>query len=424
MNNHMTSAHVIIVGAGFAGINAAKKLGNINGIRVTIIDKKNYHLFQPLLYQVAMAGLSPSEIASPVRSILAKYNNINIVLDKVTNINLSNQIIHTEFKDYEYDYLILACGATHSYFGRNEWESFAPGMKTIEQATEIRRRVLTAFELAERENDTNKINRYLTFIVVGGGPTGVEITGSLCEIAHFTLNKEFKNIDPKNTKIYLIEAGSKILASFSEKLSLQALKDLKKIGATVRINARVGNITKEGVWIGDELIPANTVIWAAGVQPSETGKLLGTELDHLGRVVVEANLNLKNHENVFVLGDQSHAKGKNNVPLPGLAPVAIQQGIHTAKNIINIVNGKALLPFRYFDKGQMATIGRGRAISEFSGIKMTGKIAWFSWLFIHILYLIGFRNKFFVFWQWMWSYITFGRGSRLITNQDWKNNDS
>ena len=424
MNNHMTSAHVIIVGAGFAGINAAKKLGNVNGIRVTIIDKKNYHLFQPLLYQVAMAGLSPAEIASPVRSILAKYNNIDVVLGKVTNINLSNQIIHTEFKDYEYDYLILACGATHSYFGRNEWENFAPGMKTIEQATEIRRRVLTAFELAERESDPNKINSYLTFIVVGGGPTGVEITGSLCEIAHFTLNKEFKNIDPKNTKIYLIEAGNKILTNFSDKLSQQALKDLKKIGATVKTNARVENITKDGVWIGNELIPSHTVIWAAGVKPSETGKLLGTELDHLGRVVVEANLNLKNHKNVFVLGDQSHAKGKNNTPLPGLAPVAIQQGIHTAKNIVNIVNGKPLVPFSYFDKGQMATIGRGRAISEFSGIKMTGKIAWLSWLFIHILYLIGFRNKVFVFWQWMWSYITFGRGARLITNPDWKNDAS
>lgn len=424
MNDHMTSAHVIIVGAGFAGINAAKKLGNKNGIRVTIIDKKNYHLFQPLLYQVAMAGLSPAEIASPIRSILAKYNNIDVVLGNVTNINLSNQTIHTEFKNYEYDYLILACGATHSYFGKNEWENFAPGMKTIEQATEIRRRVLTAFELAERENDPNKINSYLTFIIVGGGPTGVEITGSLCEIAYFTLNKEFKNIDPKNTKIFLIEAGNKILASFSDKLSQQALKDLNKIGATVKTNARVGNITKEGVWIGDEFIPSQTVIWAAGVQPSKTGKLLGTELDHLGRVIVEANLNLKNHKNVFVLGDQSHVKGKNNVPLPGLAPVAIQQGIHTAKNIMNIINGKALLPFYYFDKGQMATIGRGRAISEFSGIKMTGKIAWLSWLFIHILYLIGFRNKVFVFWQWMWSYITFGRGARLITNQDWKNNAS
>jgi NADH:ubiquinone reductase (H+-translocating) len=424
MNNHMTSAHVIIVGAGFAGINAAKKLGNINGIRVTIIDKKNFHLFQPLLYQVAMAGLSPADIASPIRSILAKFNNIDVVLGKVTNINLSNQIIHTEFKDYEYDYLILACGASHSYFGRNEWENFAPGMKTIEQATEIRRRVLTAFELAERENDSSKINSFLTFIVVGGGPTGVEITGSLCEIAHFTLNKEFKNIDPKNTKIYLIEAGSKILASFSDKLSQQALNDLKKIGAIVKTNARVENITQNGVWIGNELIPAQTVIWAAGVQPSETGKLLGSELDHVGRVIVEANLNLKNHKNVFVLGDQSHVKGKNNKPLPGLAPVAIQQGIHTAKNIINLINGKSLLPFHYFDKGQMATIGRGRAISEFSGYKMTGKIAWFSWLFIHILYLIGFRNKVFVFWQWMWSYITFSRGARLITDQDWKNNAS
>ncbi|APJ05114.1 FAD-dependent oxidoreductase [Silvanigrella aquatica] len=420
----MTSAHVVIVGAGFAGINAAKKLGNKSGIRVTIIDKKNYHLFQPLLYQVAMAGLSPAEISSPVRSILVKYKNIDTVFGKVTNINLSNQIVQTEFKQYEYDYLILACGASHSYFGKNEWENFAPGMKTIEQATEIRRRVLTAFELAERENDPQKINSYLTFIVVGGGPTGVEITGSLCEIAYFTLNNEFKNIDPKKTKIYLIEAGKKVLANFSDSLTAKALADLNKIGATVLLNSRVENITQEGVWLNGKLIPAATVIWAAGVQPSETGKLLGTELDQLGRVLVDNYLNLKNYKNVFVLGDQAHAKGKNNLPLPGLAPVAIQQGIHTAKNIIQIVNGKSPSPFEYFDKGQMATIGRGRAITEFSGIKLSGKIAWLCWLVVHILYLIGFRNKFFVFCQWTWSYITFGRGARLITNQNWKNNDS
>lgn len=424
MKNHMTSIHVVIVGAGFAGINAAKKLGNSKGIRITIIDKKNYHLFQPLLYQVAMAGLSPAEIASPVRSILAKYNNINVVLGKVTDISLSDQIVQTEFKNFSFDYLILACGATHSYFGKNEWENFAPGMKTIEQATEIRRRVLTAFEFAEREVDENKVKSLLTFVVVGGGPTGVEITGSLCEIAHFTLNKEFKNIDPKNTKIILIEAGNRILSAFSEKLSLQALKDLKNAGATVRVSTRVENITKEGVFIENDFIPAQTVIWAAGVKPSETGKLLGTELDPLGRVYIGPCLNLKNHENVFILGDQSHFKDKNNRPLPGLAPVAIQQGIHTAKNIIQIVNGKNLIPFTYFDKGIMATIGRGRAISEYSGIKMTGKIAWFAWLFVHILYLIGFKNKFFVLCQWMWSYVTFGRGARLITNQDWKNNES
>ena len=424
MNNHITSIHVVIVGAGFAGINAAKKLGNAKGIHVTILDKKNYHLFQPLLYQVAMAGLSPAEIASPIRSILSKYKNIDIVLGKVTNISLSNQTVETDFKKYNYDYLILACGATHSYFGKNEWENFAPGMKTIEQATEIRRRVLTAFELAEQEIDQNKVKSYLTFVVVGGGPTGVEITGSLCEIAHFTLNKEFKNIDPKNTKIILIEAGNRILSAFSEKLSEQALKDLKNIGALVKINTRVNNITNEGVWIGEEFIPSKTVIWAAGVKPSETGKLLGTELDPVGRVYIEQNLNLKNHANVFVLGDQSHCKDKNNIPLPGLAPVAIQQGIHTAKNIIRVVNGKNILPYHYFDKGIMATIGRGRAISEYSGIKMTGKIAWLAWLFVHILYLIGFRNKFFVLCQWMWSYVTFGRGARLITNQDWKNKDS
>ncbi|WP_222435624.1 NAD(P)/FAD-dependent oxidoreductase [Fluviispira vulneris] len=424
MNNKMTSAHIVIVGAGFAGINAAKQLGKYKEIQVTLLDKKNYHLFQPLLYQVAMAGLSPAEIASPIRSILAKYENINVTLGKVTKINLQNQKVKTEFTEYKYDYLILACGATHSYFGRDDWEDYAPGLKSIEQATEIRRRVLTAFELAERENDPKKIREYLTFIVVGGGPTGVELAGSLSEMAHYTLNKEFKNIDLKSTSIILIEAGERILSSFSPELSEQAKKDLLNIGVTVKTGTRVSSIDSQGVHIGNEFIPSRTVIWAAGVQPSSTGALLGSELDRAGRVIVTPFLHLPEYKNVFVLGDQASVLGKDHRPLPGLAPVAIQQGIHTAKNIMRSCEGKELLAFSYFDKGQMATIGRGRAISEFSGFKAHGKIAWIAWLFIHILYLVGFRNKVFVFFQWLWSYITFGRGARLITKQEWKNHDN
>lgn len=422
MKSKSTSTHVVIVGAGFAGINAAKKLGNIPGIQITMLDKNNYHLFQPLLYQVAMAGLSPAEIASPIRSILAKYNNIEINLGEVIHINPDEKFLETEFKKISFDFLILACGASHSYFGRNEWEQFAPGMKTIEQATEIRRRVLTAFEIAEQLDSEKEQEQFLNFIVVGGGPTGVELTGSLCEIAYHTLNNEFKKIDPKKTKVILIEAGQRILASFSESLSNKAKEDLEQIGAKIILNKRVDKISAEGVWLGETFIPAKTVIWAAGVQPSKTGKYLNTPLDSLGRVIVEDTLNIQKYPYIYVIGDQSHCKDKNNKPLPGLAPVAIQQGIHAAKNIRRVLNNQTQLPFLYFDKGTMATIGKGRAISEYSGIKMRGKIAWLAWLFVHILYLIGFRNKFFVLCQWIWSYITFGRGARLITKQDWKSN--
>lgn len=355
---------VLVIGAGFAGMNAAKKLGNKKNIQVIVIDQKNYHLFQPLLYQVAMAGLSPADIASPIRSILAKYKNIEVNLGKVNYIDPEKQNLETSLKKFSYDYLILACGASHSYFGKNEWEFFAPGMKTFEQATEIRRRVLTAFEIAEQLSNESEIESYLTSIVVGGGPTGVELTGSLCEIARYTLNNEFKKIEPKKTKVILIEAGTRILPSFSEHLSEKAKDDLELFGAKILLNKRVDNITADGVWLGDTHIAAKTVIWAAGVQPSQTGKCLNTDLDELGRVKVENTLNLKKFPNIFVLGDQSHCKDKKNKPLPGLAPVAIQQGKHAAKNILLSIQQKELQPFVYFDKGMMATIGRGKAISK------------------------------------------------------------
>ncbi|WP_338637643.1 NAD(P)/FAD-dependent oxidoreductase [Spirobacillus cienkowskii] len=424
MTTKLNKIHVVIIGAGFAGINAAKKLGNKKEIEITIIDKKNYHLFQPLLYQVAMAGLSPAEITSPIRTILAKYKNINVVYAKVTDINLNSQTVLTDFKNYKYDYLIIASGSSHSYFGKNEWEDYAPGMKTIEQATEIRRRVLTAFELAERETDKNLIDKFLTFAVVGGGPTGVEITGSLCEIAHFTLNKEFKNIDPRQTKIYLIEAGQTILSSFSDKQAAVATMQLKKIGASIITGKRVEDISSDGILVNSEFIPCYTVIWAAGVQPSILGKKLNSKLDKQGRVIVEAQLNLKNYPNVFVIGDLAHCLGNKQKPLPGLAPVAIQQGCHASKNILRNIAHKPMQPFQYFDKGQMATIGRGSAIVEFAGLSLNGKIAWFAWLLVHILYLIGFKNKFFVLYQWAWSYMTYGRGARLITSRQWKNKTS
>lgn len=414
------SSRILIIGGGFAGINAAKTLGNQPNVQVTLIDKCNYHLFQPLLYQVAMAGLTPAEIAFPIRSQLGRYQNIAVIFGNVNSIDLEKKILTTEYISYEFDFLIVACGATHSYFGKNEWQDFAPGMKSVEQALEIRRRILIAFEYAEREINAQKIESLLTFIVVGGGPTGVELAGSLVEMARFTLASDFRHIDPKNTKIILIEAGQRLLAAFDESSSQKAKHDLEHMGVTIKINAKVTNINKEGVWLGEEFIESSTVIWAAGVQPSPLGQMLSSDLDRAGRVKIENTLHLKNNPYVFVLGDQACFKDKNGRILPGLAAVAMQQGVHAAKNILRTLKNQKMIAFQYFDKGQMATIGRGRAIAEIHNLKLSGHFAWYIWLFIHILYLNGLRNKMLVFIRWMWSYFTFSRGSRLITEREWK----
>lgn len=413
---------VVIVGAGFAGLSAAKILGGKKDIHVTVIDRRNYHLFQPLLYQVATAGLAPAEIAVPIRAELSKYRNVNVVMATVKNIDLASKKVFTRDIEYSYDYLILASGAQHSYFGKDQWEDFAPGLKTLEQATEIRRRILDAFEQAEKETDLEKRKSLLTFVIVGGGPTGVEMAGSIAEISRHTLERDFRNIDPSRTRVILIEAGDRVLGSMDPQLSKTATRDLEEMGVQVWTSTRVTNMQDDGVFLGSEFISARTVVWAAGVAPSQLGRDLGVPLDRIGRVVINKNLTLETHPEAFVIGDMASfqtAKGT----LPGLAPVAMQEGRHAARNILRSIKGKPLDEFQYFDKGSMATIGRRRAVMEFRGFKASGWFAWMAWLFIHIFYLIGFQNKLFVFMRWMWSYVTFGKGSRLIISRQWKSED-
>jgi len=416
----MTDKKIVIVGGGFAGLSAAKELGGKKGIHVTVIDKRNYHLFQPLLYQVAMAGLSPSEIASPIRGLLSSYKNTEVMLGQVSSLDLNGQWVKVGVDKVPYDYLILACGAKHSYFGHEEWEEQAPGLKTVEQATEIRRRVLTAFELAETEHDPVMRKRLLTFIVIGGGPTGVELAGAMGEISRFTLSKDFRHIDPNQARVILIEAGPRILAGFSEESSKRAARSLEKLGVQIWTSSPVNNITDEGIQIDDEFFHAKTVMWAAGVKPSSLNKILGGELDKQGRIIIAEDLSLKHKPNVFVLGDQAAFPTSENTYLPGLAPVATQQGKHAAKNILADLDQKPRKPFHYLDKGQMATIGRQSAVLEVGKLKLSGMIAWYAWLLVHIYYLIGFRNKLLVLIQWAWHYLSYSRGSRLIVPKEWR----
>lgn len=413
--------HVVIVGGGFAGLNAARKMGNAKGIRITLVDRRNHHLFQPLLYQVALAALSPADIAAPIRSILSNYNNIEVLLGNVRQIDVTAKNIITGFGELSFDQLILACGANHSYFGNPHWEEYAPGLKSLEEATEIRRRVLMAYEMAERETDPQLQKELLTFVVVGGGPTGVELAGAIGEISRITLARDFQRIDPRKTRVILIEGGPRLLPAFDPALSVKATRDLEKIGVTVWTDSQVTDVHAEGVLVGKESIRASTVLWAAGVAPSELNQVLPVQKDRAGRVIVDADLCLPGYPDIFVIGDQSHfAHTKNEQPLPGLCPVAIQQGRHVARNIIREVKGKPRLNFKYNDKGIMATIGRNDAVVESGPFKFTGLLAWLTWLFVHIFYLIGFRNRVGVFLQWAWSYMTLGRGARLITSRNWK----
>ena len=419
---------VLIVGGGFAGLNAAKGLGGIQDVEVTIVDKSNHHLFQPLLYQVAMAGLSPADIAVPIRSLLAKYKNIRVLQGDVRSLNLAENRVEADFGSLQFDYLISCCGARHSYFKHEEWEEFAPGLKTLEQATEIRRRVLTAYEAAERSDSAADRKRLLTFVIVGGGPTGVELAGAIGEMSRFTLAKDFRNINAAAARVILIETGPRILSMFSESLASHAARDLEQLGVQVWTNSMVTKIDAEGVEVGSERILSATVLWAAGVQASPLGKDAGLEVDRQGRVVVEADLSIKGHPNAFFAGDQAcfMQAGK---PLPGVAPVATQQGQYLAKLIRREVkllaigqssNTQPRTPFKYVDKGSMATIGRSRAIVEVGSIKVTGFMAWMMWLLVHIYFLTGFRNRTLVVLQWGWSYLSFRRGARLIVNKQWR----
>lgn len=411
---------VVIVGAGFAGLKAGLRLAKDSRLEILIIDRRNYHLFQPLLYQVAMAALSPAEIAFPIRSIFSTKKNVKVQLGNVKSVDLANKSIKTNQESVNYDYLILACGAKHSYFNHPDWEEFAPGLKTLEQATEIRRRVLLAYELAEKEKDIEKQKQLLTFVVVGGGPTGVELAGALGEMSRFTLARDFRSIKPDRTRVILLEAGPRILASFPEPLSDHAARDLESLGVQIWTSSRVTTITESGVNLGNEKIAANTVIWAAGVQPSSLNKSLQSELDQQGRVLINADLSLPKHPEVFVLGDQSHFPTSDGKGLPGLAPVAMQQGLWAAENILCDLDQQMRTEFKYVDKGSMATIGRRKAILQMRQLQMTGFWAWFTWLFVHIYYLIGFKNRLFVFLDWMWAYFSFRRGARLIVDKEWR----
>ncbi len=412
--------HVVIVGGGFAGINAAKELGNRKGVRVTLIDRNNYHLFQPLLYQVAMAALNGGEISYPLRQMLSKYRNITIYKGAVENVDLANRIVRTDFGDIAYDYLVLACGAKHHYFGHNEWESYAPGLKTIGQASEIRRRVMEAYEHAERTSDITEQKKLLTFVIVGGGPTGIELAGSIGEMSRYYLSRYYKNIDPRQTRIFIVHSGKRILNTFSPELSGKAARALEKLGVQIWTSSRVSCIDANGVQIGSERIEAATVLWAAGVRSCSIGRKIGIETDSAGRIPVTETLSVEGYPEVFCGGDQARFElpGQEE-PLPGLASVALQEGKAIGRNILRAISGKPMRPFAYFDKGQMATVGKNFAIVEKGGLRLSGTPAWFIWLLVHIYFLSGFKHRFFVLLQWGWSYFTFGHAARIV-NREWR----
>ncbi len=413
-------ARVLIIGGGFGGLSAAKALGDARHIEVTLLDRRNHHLFQPLLYQVATAGLSPAEIAQPIRGILSQFANVEVLEGEVTDVHLDQKEVVTDFGIFPYDYLILACGSLHSYFGHDQWEPFAPGLKTIEQATEIRRRILQSFEEAERTHDLQQRRVLLTFIVVGGGPTGVELAGAIGEMSRFTLSRDFKRIDSKLARVILVESGERVLSAFPRKLSARATRDLESLGVQVWTHSTVTGVDAGGVQIGNERIEAATVLWAAGVRAVGLSHALEVPLDRNGRVIVQPDLSLEGHPEVFVIGDQCRFDHQNGQPLPGLAQVAMQQGRFAARTIRHEQEGRPRSKFHYVDKGQLATIGRSRAVAEIWKLQFGGFSAWMIWLFVHIYYLTGFKNRLFVVFQWAISYLTYRRGARLIVGPGWQ----
>jgi NADH dehydrogenase len=415
---------VVIIGAGFAGLSAARELAK-SGVSITLIDKHNYHLFQPLLYQVATAALSPAQIAQPIRSIVRKQNNCVTQLREITGIDTQRQMALSNEVEIPYDYLIIATGATHDYFGHNHWTKSAPGLKSIEDATHIRQRILQAFEQAELCEDEDLRRALTTFTVVGAGPTGVEMAGAIAELARHTLKGEFRRIDPASARIILAEAGPRVLAAFPEKLSHQALNDLEKIGVEVKTGHAVSSCEPHEVIIGEEIIPCRTIIWAAGVKASSAAVWLNTEKDKAGRVLVEPNFSISSHPNVFVIGDTASLIDAAGKSVPGLAPAAVQAGKYVAKIIHHrVMNEPSPAPFKYFDAGTMATIGRGKAIALIRGVGFGGFLAWWTWGAIHLMPLIGFRNRIIVSVDWLWSYFTSTRGARLIAAYNKKHQEN
>lgn len=408
--------HVVIVGGGFGGLSAARGLRD-RGVGITLVDRRNHHLFQPLLYQVATAVLSPADVSAPIRGILRRHRETEVRMAEVAGFDPERREVLLAGGDrLPYDFLVVATGATHAYFGHPEWAPLAPGLKTIEDATELRRRFLLAFEAAEQEDDPEARRALLTFVVVGAGPTGVEMAGSMAEIARHSLVRDFRRIDPGTARVVLVEGGDRVLAAYDSGLSAYARRALERIGVEVRTGAVVSRIEPDAVWVGEERIRTRNVVWAAGVTASPLGAMLGAPTDRVGRVLVEPDLSLPGRPEVFVVGDLA-AMEQDGRPLPGVAPVANQQGRHAAANIVRTLRGEPRRPFRYRDRGSMATIGRRAAVLEAGRVRMKGWPAWMAWLLIHILVLVGFRNRLLVMTQWAWSYVTWQRGARLITGE-------
>lgn len=412
--------HVVIIGAGFGGLYAARALRNAP-VMVTVLDRTNHHLFQPLLYQVATATLSPEDIAQPIRFLLRRQRNAFVRLADVERVDLDAQAVHLRGGEVmHYDYLIVSAGARHSYFGHPEWAALAPGLKTLEDALEMRRRFLLAFERAELATDPAEQQAWMTFVIVGAGPTGVELAGILPDITKKGMRRDFRNADPARTRVILLEGGPRVLPTYSEESSARAHRDLIELGVDVRVNAMVTNITPEGVYVGDTFIAARTVMWGAGNAASPLAKSFGIPLDRVGRVPVNPDLTIPGHPNAYVIGDLATLTRANGKPVPGVAPAAMQMGRHAARNIVRTIREEERRPFEYFNKGELATIGRNRAVAEFGRLKFGGVIAWLLWLFVHIMYLAGFRNRVLVLGEWAYAYFTYRRGARLILPNEWE----
>jgi NADH dehydrogenase len=413
----MPSKKVVIVGGGFGGMNVAKSLANTD-YEITIIDKANHHLFQPLLYQVATAALSPGDIATPIRSVFTKQSNVKVVLGEVVEVSKSDQVVQLAEGDViPFDYLVIATGAEYNYFGNDEWVPRAPGLKSLDDALKIRERILVSLEQAEKTPDLEDRKPYLTFVVIGGGPTGVEMAGSIAEIAKRNMMRDYRNFHRNETKVYLVEAAGGVLNGFSESLSDNALETLTKMGVNVLLNSPVEEIRKDGVQLKNQFIETPNIIWAAGVSGTDLTNNMGNETDRIGRVKVNSDLSINDHPNIFVIGDAAYFEDEKGNPLPGVAPVAMQQGKYLGKLLKNAQKSDSRTPFKYVDKGTMATIGRAKAVADIKGFKLTGFFAWLIWGVIHIFFLIGFRNRFRVFGEWIWHYITFKRGVRLIAKR-------
>ncbi len=417
MDSLVPHKHVVIIGGGFGGIAAARALKRAP-VRLTMVDRRNHHLFQPLLYQVASAALNPSDIASPIRRILRRQRNASVILGEASSIETRRKIVQLLDGEVAYDYLVVASGATHSYFGHDEWLEPAPGLKTLEDAVEIRRRVLVAYEAAEREVDAAEIANWMTFVIIGAGPTGVEMAGALAEISRRVLERDFRKIDPGKARIILIEAGPKVLPAMSPESSANARRQLERLGVEVITDSPVTAVDDRGVTHGGARIDSRTVIWAAGVAASPLGKALGAtadvKLDRAGRVIVNQDLSVPGAEGVYVIGDLASISSGGK-PVPGLSPAAMQEGRHAANNILRQIRGEPTIPFRYRDKGTLATIGKAAAVADIAGLHLSGLVAWLMWLFVHIFFLIGFRNRFIVIVEWAWTYARNDRGARLIT---------